>query len=89
MKKTFLALTIVTILVYACTERVHELDSTQACQDHLIAENIFNEVGYIIEEGLEGHTKNKSCPSYIRINAPDTSEIDTLIIDFGLSLIHI
>ena len=83
MKKTFLALTIGTILLYACTERVHELDSTQACQDHLIAENIFNEVGYIIEEGLEGHAKKKSCPNYIREDAPDTSGIDTLIIDFG------
>ena len=82
MKKTFLALAILTILFYSCTEEIQESDSTQACQDHLIAENIFNEVGYIIEEGL-GSANGGSCPNYIRINDPDTSGIETLIIDFG------
>jgi len=86
MKKPFLALSILTILFYACKEEdvinTPELTSTQACQDNLTAESIFNDVGRIVEEGFLDNGQNKSCPNYNLINA-NTSDIDTLIIDFG------
>jgi hypothetical protein len=56
--------------------------STQACQDHLTAENIFNDVGHIIEVGLQDNGQSKACPNYNLMNS-DISNIDTLIIDFG------
>jgi hypothetical protein len=81
MKKTFLALSILTVLLYACKEEdvinTPELTSTQACQDYLTAENIFNDVGRLVEEGLQANGQSKSCPSYNLLS--DT----TLIIDFG------
>ncbi|MEC7646060.1 MAG: hypothetical protein VX689_01085 [Bacteroidota bacterium] len=97
MKKAFCTLIIITVLLYACKEEdvinPPELNSTQSCQDNAIAENIFNDVGYIVEIGLQNNGQNKSCPSYNLMNA-DTStvdtvinnasyNIDTLIIDFG------
>ena len=86
MKKTFLALSILTVLLYACKEEdvinTPELTSTQACQDNSTAENIFNDVGHIVEEGFQDNGQIKSCPNYNLMNV-DTSNIDTLIIDFG------
>ena len=86
MKKIFLALSLLTILLYACQEKdvinPNDLESTQACQDHLIAENIFNDVGRIIEEGLQDNGQSKSCPNYLLMNV-NTLDLDTLIIDFG------
>ena len=56
MKQTFFALSILTILLCACKEEdvinTPELTSTQACQDNSIAENIFNDVGHIVEAGF-------------------------------------
>ena len=86
MKKTFLTLSILIVLLYACKEEdviiPNALESTQACQDHLTAENIFNDVGVIIEEGFQDNGQRKSCPNYNLMNT-DTSDIDTLSIDFG------
>jgi len=86
MKQTLLTLSILAILLYACKEddviNSPELTSTQACQDNSIAENIFNDIGHIVEAGFQDNGQIKSCPSYNLINV-DTSNIDTLIIDFG------
>tara|TARA_B100001250_G_scaffold409313_1_gene433399 strand:+ start:688 stop:1506 length:819 start_codon:yes stop_codon:yes gene_type:complete len=85
MKRTFLILSILTILFYACKEddiiNTPQLNSTQASQDHLTAESIFNDVERVIKEGFINNGEAKSCPNYNLINA-DTSDIDTLIIDF-------
>ena len=49
MKKTIIALSILSVVFYACKEEdvitTPELISTQAAQDHLTAENVFNDVG--------------------------------------------
>ena len=86
MKKNFLFFIILSILLYGCQEEdvinPNNLESTQACQDHLTAENIFNDVGRIVEEGLQDNGQGKSCPNYQLMNI-NTSDIDTLIIDFG------
>jgi hypothetical protein len=86
MKKTFLTLSILTVLLYACKEEdvinTPALTSTQACQDNLTAESIFNDVGRIVEEGFTDNGQSKSCPNYNLMNA-NTSDIDTLIINFG------
>jgi hypothetical protein len=86
MIKTFLAVSILSVLLYSCKEEDvinnPELTSTQACQDHLTAENIFSDVGRIVEAGLKDNGQNKGCPSYNMINS-DTSESGILIIDFG------
>jgi len=81
MKKTFLALCSITVLLYACKEDV-DLASTQATQDHLFAEQIFNDVGRIVKEGFLESGVNKSCASYNLIN-DDKLDGDTLIINFG------
>ena len=73
---------ILTTLLFACKEDIAKLESTQACQDNSMAENIFNDLGDIIEQGLQVNGQSKSCPNYNLINS-DTLDIDTLIIDFG------
>jgi hypothetical protein len=74
------------VVFYACKEEdvitTPDLTSTQAAQDHLTAENIFNDVGNIVEIGLKANGQSKSFPIYTLMNS-DTSNIDTLIIDFG------
>ena len=50
MKKTFLALSILSVLLYACEENVMDNESTQASQDHLTAESIFDEIGRIVKK---------------------------------------
>ena len=81
MKKNLLALSIIAILLYACKEEdvinSPELASTQACQDNLTAESIFNDVGRTVEEGLQDNNQGKSCPNYSLENE------NTLIINFG------
>ena len=56
MKKTLIALSILTVLLYACKDEgiinTPEQTSTQATQDHLFAEQTFNDVGRIVEEGF-------------------------------------
>ena len=80
MKKTLLALSILTSFLYSCKEEdvinSPELTSTQACLDHLTAENIFNDVELIIEEGLQNNGQAKSFPTYNLMNI-DTLDLDT------------
>ena len=80
MKKTLLVLGSLMVLFSSCEKP--EEDSTQASQDHLLAEQVFNDVGRIVKEGFISSGINKSCASYQLMNA-DTSNLDTLIIDFG------
>ena len=86
MKKTILALSILSILLYACQDEdvinQNDLTSTQGTQDHLTAEQIFNDAGRMVENGFTDNGQNKGCASYSLLNA-DTTNIDTLIIDFG------
>ena len=86
MKKIGITLSILTVLLYACKDEdvitQNDLASTQATQVHLFAEKIFDNIGKTVEEGFTDNGQNKSCPSYSIINA-DTSDVDTLIINFG------
>tara|TARA_B110000116_G_scaffold270527_1_gene288817 strand:+ start:43 stop:876 length:834 start_codon:yes stop_codon:yes gene_type:complete len=87
MKKTILILSILTILLYACKDEdvinTPEQTSTQASQDHLFAENIFNDINRVVEDGFNDNGLSKSsCANYKSI-ASDSSDADTLIIDFG------
>ena len=81
MKKILLVLGILTVLFYSC-EKIEDVESTQATQDHLFAEQTFNDVGRIVEEGFLSSGINKSYPSYQLLNT-DTANADTLIINFG------
>ena len=86
MKKTFLCLCSAIVLLYACKDEdvINNVDliSTQATQDHLFAEQTFNDVSLIVKEGFLENGVNKSCASYNLTNN-NTSDIDTLTINFG------
>ena len=51
MKKTFLALSIFAILFHSCEKEILDT-STQASQDHLFAENIFNDINRLIKRWI-------------------------------------
>ena len=86
MKNTFLALCSIVVLLYACKDEDvinnPNLVSTQPTQDHLFAEQTFNDVGRTVEEGFLATSVKKSCPSYNSLNN-NMLDIDTLIINFG------
>ena len=86
MKKIGIALSILTVLLYACKDEdvitQNDLASTQATQDHLFAEQLFNDVASVVEGAFLANGINKSYPKYITMDN-DTSDIDTLIINFG------
>ena len=88
MKKTIYLLSFLTILLYACKDENvinnPDLTSTQATQDHLLAEQTFNDVGRIVAEGFIASGTNKSCATYKLMNN-NTLDIDTLVINFGAS----
>lgn len=88
MKKIGIALSILTVLLYACKDEdvinQNELTSTQCTQDHLTCEKIFNDVGRMVEAGFDANPYHKSGPNYTIMNS-DTSNSDTLIINFGAS----
>lgn len=88
MKKIFIIIILIGLTFYSCKDEDiinnPDLISTQASQDNLFAENIFNDEIYIIKESMQNSSKSKSCPDYNLINS-NSSDIDTLIIDFGNS----
>jgi len=88
MKKTFFIIILIGLTCYSCKDEdiinSPDLISTQASQDNLFAENIFNDVIYIIKESMQNSSKSKSCPDYKLINS-SAADIDTLIVDFGNS----
>ena len=63
MRIFLLAFSMLAVLLYSCKDEnvinTPELTSTQASQDNLTAENIFNDVGRIIEEGLINNGQKK------------------------------
>jgi hypothetical protein len=81
MKKNILVLSVILAILSGCTEKgiinSPDLESTQTSSDHITAENIFNDLEYIIEEGLNASEKKSACPFYNVLG--DTS----LIIDYG------
>ena len=87
MKKTILTLSILTILLYACKDEniinTPEQTSTQASQDHLFAENTFNDINRVVEDGFNDNGLSKSSCANYKSMASDSSDADTLIIDFG------
>ena len=87
MKKTILTLSILTILFYACKDEniinTPEQTSTQASQDHLFAENTFNDINRVVEDGFNDNGLSKSSCANYKSMASDSSDADTLIIDFG------
>ncbi len=85
MKKTILALGILTVLFYSC-EKIEEIESTQCTQDHLTAEQIFNDAGRMVEAGFDANPDHKLGPTYTIMNS-DTSNSDTLIVNFGASTV--
>jgi hypothetical protein len=86
MKKRLLAFSVITVLLYSCKDEdvINNPDpiSTQATQDHLFAEQTFNDVGRIVKEGFVANGQSKACPNYTLMNV-NASDIDTLIINFG------
>ena len=87
MKKIILIFGILTILLYACKDEdiinIPEQTSTQASQDHLFAENIFNDINRVVEDGFNDNGLSKSSCANYKSMASDSSDADTLIIDFG------
>lgn len=90
MKKIGIALSILTVLLYACKDEdvitQNELTSTQAARDNLIAEQIFNDAGRMVEAGFDANPDHKLGPTYTIMNS-DTSNSDTLIVNFGASTV--
>ena len=90
MKKIGIALSILTVLLYACKDEdvitQNELTSTQAARDNLIAEQIFNDAGRMVEAGFDANADHKLGPTYTIMNS-DTSNSDTLIVNFGASTV--
>jgi hypothetical protein len=90
MKKIGIALSILTVLLYACKDEdiktQNELTSTQAARDNLIAEQIFNDAGRMVEAGFDANLDHKLGPTYTIMNS-DTSNSDTLIVNFGTSTV--
>ena len=88
MKKTFLVLSILGILFHSCEKEIVD-DSTQVVRDHLTAENIFNDVGNIVEIGLKENGQSKSFPIYTLMNS-DTSKIYLILpIYFNILIVQI
>lgn len=73
---------IIILFSYSCHEDIERIESTQASQDHLYAEFIFNDLGLVVHESLNNNGVNKSCLTYNLSNLDNTNE-DTLILDFG------
>ena len=69
-------------IISSCQEDEIIESGTSNSDQHLIAENVFNDVGRIVEDAFIDNGVSKSCPDYTLINA-DSSDLDTIIIDFG------
>ena len=87
MKKILLAFSALTVLLYSCKDEdiinTPEQASTQASQDHLFAENTFNDINRVVEDGFNDNGLSKSSCANYKSMASDSSDADTLIIDFG------
>ena len=73
---------ILVLIMNSCKKEELETN-TQAAQDHLFAEKIFNDINRLVEDAFNDNGLSKSsCASYKSI-ASDLSNVDTLIVDFG------
>ena len=86
MKNTLIAICSIAILIYSCKEEYDDQINTHATQDHLLSEQTFSDVGRIVDEGFRTGVNNESYPFYNLMNN-NTSDIDTLIINFGTDYI--
>jgi len=86
MKKTLIALSILTVLLFSCEKEILNT-STQASQDHLFAENIFNDINRVVEDAFNNNGLSKSVWPKIDIMASDSSNADTLVIDYWEELL--
>jgi len=85
MKKTTSYLSSILLSIFiisSCQEDAIIETGTVNSQDYLFAENLFNDVGTIVEDAFIDNGTSKSCPDYTLMNA-DSSNIDTIIVDFG------
>lgn len=85
MKKITVYLSLILLFIFiisSCQEDTIIETGTVNSQDYLFAENLFNDVGGIIEDAFIDNGVNKSCPDYTLMNS-DSSNLDTIIIDFG------
>jgi len=74
---------IFSIIVFSsCVENTIDETGTVNSQDYLMAENIFNDINRLVEDAFIDNGENKSCPKYNIMNV-DTSNQDTIIVDFG------
>ena len=69
-------------ILISCQEDKIIETGTVTSQDYIFAENLFNDVGRIVEDAFYDNGESKTCPSYTLMNA-DTSDMDTIIVDFG------
>ena len=79
-------LTIITLIAFSCKDEnlMDNLDqkNLQACHDYLLFEKTIIDIEREIEHAFIATQTTKDWPNYISINS-DTSNQDTLIIDFG------
>ena len=74
---------VIAICVFSsCKEKEIIETGTITSHDYLIAENIFNDIGRVVEDAFIDNGTSKNCHSYTLMNA-DTSNQDTIIVDFG------
>ena len=69
-------------ILISCQEDKIIETGTVTSQDYIFAENLFNDVGRIVEDAFYDNGESKTCPSYTLMNA-DTSDMDTIVVDFG------
>ena len=83
MTKNISILIIIIISIFSsCKEKEIIETGTITSQDYITAENIFNDVGRVVEDAFIDNGTSKNCHSYTLMNA-DTSNQDTIIVDFG------
>ena len=85
MKKIIVYLSSISLsilIISSCQEDAIIETGTVNSQDYLFAENLFNDVGRIVEDAFIDNGTSKSCPDYTLMNA-DSSNLDTIIVDFG------
>lgn len=69
-------------ILISCQEDKIIETGTVTSQDYIFAENLFNDVGRIVEDAFYDNGESKTCPSYTLMNA-DTSDMDTIVVNFG------
>ena len=81
-------LTLNIFLLYSCKDenviRNLDLKSTQSCNDYILAQTTFNTIGTIVQDAMSYRIQGQNYPNYQIINS-DTTNLDTLIVNFGTS----